>query len=99
MPAELQICSRCGGCAARPRAEIMCPPRMGGAMTSSPPLSSSDNDAPYYIIFDVDIWDPDRYLTYMQQVRPALEAAGGRYLVRGSAHKIYEGDWVPKRLV
>ena len=68
-------------------------------MTTSPPLSRSDNDAPYYIIFDVDIWDPDRYLTYMEQVRPALEAAGGRYLVRGGAHKTYEGDWEPQRLV
>lgn len=67
--------------------------------TSPPPPSSSDQSAPYYIIFDVDIRDVERYRAYMEQVRPALEAAGGRYLVRGGAHKIYEGDWDPSRLV
>lgn len=33
------------------------------------------------------------------QVEPALEAAGGRYLARGGAHKVYEGDWEPRRIV
>jgi uncharacterized protein (DUF1330 family) len=55
--------------------------------------------APYYIIFDVDIWDPARYATYMAKVRPALEAAGGRYLARGGALTTYEGDWNPPRIV
>ena len=32
-------------------------------------------------------------------VKPALEAAGARYLARGGAHKIYEGDWTPRRIV
>ncbi len=40
-----------------------------------------------------------RYLTYMQMVRPALEAAGGCYLVRGGTYTVYEGDWAPARLV
>jgi uncharacterized protein (DUF1330 family) len=53
----------------------------------------------YYIIFDVDIRDVPRYVTYMEKVRPALESAGGRYLVRGGAYKVYEGDWKPRRLV
>jgi uncharacterized protein (DUF1330 family) len=35
----------------------------------------------------------------MARVKPALEAAGGRYLARGGQHKVYEGDWVPRRLV
>jgi len=35
----------------------------------------------------------------MEQVKPALEAAGAKYLSRGGAHKIYEGDWVGKPLV
>jgi len=34
----------------------------------------------------------------MEQVKPALEAAGAKYLSRGGAHKIYEGDWVGKPL-
>jgi uncharacterized protein (DUF1330 family) len=50
-------------------------------------------------VLDVEIRDVGRYMTYMEKVRPALEAAGGRYLARGGALKIYEGDWDPPRLV
>ena len=52
-----------------------------------------------YVIFDVEIRDPARYQAFMQGVKPALEAAGARYLARGGAHKVYEGDWTPRRIV
>jgi uncharacterized protein (DUF1330 family) len=52
-----------------------------------------------YAIFDVEIYDLERYREYMVRVQPALEAAGGSYLSRGGEHKVYEGDWVPRRLV
>jgi uncharacterized protein (DUF1330 family) len=52
-----------------------------------------------YAVFDVDIHDPPGYQEFMRKVKPALEAAGGRYLARGGAHKVYEGDWTPRRLV
>jgi uncharacterized protein (DUF1330 family) len=32
-------------------------------------------------------------------VKPAVEAAGGRYLARGGKHKVIEGSWEPNRLV
>ncbi len=51
------------------------------------------------VIFDVEIRDVPRYQDFIQKVKPALEAAGGRYLARGGAHKVYEGDWSPRRLV
>jgi uncharacterized protein (DUF1330 family) len=35
----------------------------------------------------------------MARVKPALEAAGARYLARGGAHKVHEGDWEPRRIV
>lgn len=54
---------------------------------------------PAYVIFDVDIRDPAAYQGFMQQVKPALEAAGGRYLARGGAHSVHEGDWQPRRIV
>jgi uncharacterized protein (DUF1330 family) len=54
---------------------------------------------PAYAIFDVDIHDADTYREFMTRAKPALEAAGGRYLARGGAHKVYEGDWTPHRLV
>jgi len=51
------------------------------------------------VIFDVEIRDMARYQEFMNGVKPALEAAGGRYLARGGAHKVYEGDWEPRRIV
>jgi uncharacterized protein (DUF1330 family) len=53
----------------------------------------------YYVIFDVTIHDLPRYQEYMAQIKPVIEAAGGRYLVRGGAHRVLEGDWKPTRLV
>ena len=52
-----------------------------------------------YVIFDVEIRDPDRYQDFMRQVKPALDEAGAKYLARGGAHKVYEGDWTPRRIV
>ena len=52
-----------------------------------------------YVIFDVEIRDMEKYLEFMTAVKPALEAAGGKYLARGGEHKVYEGDWEPRRIV
>jgi uncharacterized protein (DUF1330 family) len=53
----------------------------------------------YYVIFDVTIHDLPKYQEYMAKIKPVLEAAGGRYLVRGGQHTVLEGDWMPTRLV
>jgi uncharacterized protein (DUF1330 family) len=52
-----------------------------------------------YVIFDVDIRDPKLYQEFMSRVKPALETAGAKYLARGGTHKVYEGDWDPRRIV
>lgn len=52
-----------------------------------------------YVIFDVEIRDMAKYQEFVKGVKPAIDAAGARYLVRGGAHKIYEGDWTPRRIV
>jgi uncharacterized protein (DUF1330 family) len=52
-----------------------------------------------YVIFDVEIRDAAQYQAFMASVKPELEKVGGKYLARGGAHKIYEGDWEPRRLV
>ena len=52
-----------------------------------------------YVIFDVEIRDAAQYQEFMASVKPALEKVGGKYLARGGAHKIYEGDWEPRRIV
>ena len=54
---------------------------------------------PAYVIFDVEIRDAVRYQEFMSSVTPALEQAGAKYLARGGAHKVYEGDWEPRRIV
>lgn len=54
---------------------------------------------PAYVIFDVEISDAVAYQAFMAGVKPALEAAGARYLTRGGAHKVHEGDWTPRRIV
>ncbi len=51
------------------------------------------------VIFDVEIRDLARYQDFMNQVKPALAAAGAKYLARGGEHRIYEGDWIPRRIV
>jgi uncharacterized protein (DUF1330 family) len=52
-----------------------------------------------FVIFDVEIRDPARYQEFMDGVKPALQQAGAKYLARGGAHKVYEGDWQPCRIV
>jgi uncharacterized protein (DUF1330 family) len=52
-----------------------------------------------YVIFDVEIRDLDRYQDFMNQVKPALADAGAKYLTRGGEHRVYEGDWKPRRIV
>jgi uncharacterized protein (DUF1330 family) len=52
-----------------------------------------------YVIVDIDITDPDRYAQYRELAAAAVEAAGGRYLVRGGATDVLEGDRTPSRLV
>ena len=52
-----------------------------------------------YVIFDVEIRDMSRYQEFIKGVKPAIDAAGARYLARGGEHKVYEGDWQPRRIV
>lgn len=54
---------------------------------------------PAYVIFDVDVHDAAQYQDFMAGVKPALEQSGAKYLARGGSHKIYEGDWTPRRIV
>ena len=53
----------------------------------------------HYAVLDIEIHDPEQYGEYMARVAPALKSAGARYLVRGGAHEVLEGDWRPTRLV
>ena len=54
---------------------------------------------PAYVVVHVDIHDPARYDTYKGLAPASIRQYGGRYLTRGGAVEVLEGDWVPKRLV
>ena len=52
-----------------------------------------------YVIVDMNVTDPERYAAYRELAAPTVEAAGGRYLARGGAAEVFEGDRVPHRTV
>ncbi|HVM58420.1 MAG TPA: DUF1330 domain-containing protein [Gaiellaceae bacterium] len=54
---------------------------------------------PAYLIVETEITDPDRYEQYKAAAPAAIEAFGGRYVVRGGETAVLEGDWQPKRVV
>ena len=54
---------------------------------------------PAYLIVETDIHDPEQYEHYKAASPAAVEAGGGRFLVRGGELAVLEGDWQPKRLV
>ena len=52
-----------------------------------------------YIVVDVEVHDREAYEEYRSQVLPTIEQYGGRFLVRGGAVEVLEGDWQPGRFV
>jgi uncharacterized protein (DUF1330 family) len=52
-----------------------------------------------YIIADVTVTDPATMDEYRKLVPATLTPYGGRFVVRGGAHRTVEGDWKPNRLV
>ena len=54
---------------------------------------------PGYVIAEVTVTDPATMDEYRKQVPATIAKYGGRFVVRGGAHQILEGDWKPNRLV
>ncbi len=52
-----------------------------------------------YLIADVEVHDQSVYAEYRRQVLPLIQKHGGRFIVRGGAHEVLEGDWYPQRVV
>jgi uncharacterized protein (DUF1330 family) len=51
------------------------------------------------IIVDIEVTDPGPYEEYKRLASASIAAHGGRYLVRGGASEVLDGDWTPRRLV
>lgn len=52
-----------------------------------------------YVLIDSEITDPPVYNRFLEAARPVVEAHGGRYLVRGGATHVVQGNWTPRRPV
>jgi uncharacterized protein (DUF1330 family) len=54
---------------------------------------------PAYLYASEEITDPAAHAEYRKQVPAILAAYGGRFLVRGGAVELLEGDAAPERVV
>jgi len=52
-----------------------------------------------YVIVDLTIHDPAAYAEYGKVVGDSLARYGGKFVVRGGAIDVLEGNWRPQRLV
>lgn len=52
-----------------------------------------------YVIADIEVLEPIEYEDYKKLAGPTPEKFGGRYIVRGGAVNVLEGEWSPKRFV
>lgn len=52
-----------------------------------------------YILIDARSSDPERMTEYRCLSTEAVAKAGGRFIVRGGAFEVLEGDWHPQRVV
>jgi uncharacterized protein (DUF1330 family) len=52
-----------------------------------------------YLIVGIDVKDPAAFERYRAEVPPFIAKHGGKYLVRGGAFEVVEGDWRPNRVV
>ena len=49
-------------------------------------------------IANVEVTDPEAFQEYAKGAPATVDAYGGKYIVRGGAIEVLEGDWAPKRL-
>ena len=52
-----------------------------------------------YVVINNEVKDEALYNEFREQVAATIDAHGGRYLVRGGAIEVMDGDWTPDRIV
>src|ERR687894_3291285 len=52
-----------------------------------------------YAVVNVRVTDPNRYAEYRAKAPDTISHYGGKYLARGGAVEVLEGNWEPQRLV
>jgi uncharacterized protein (DUF1330 family) len=52
-----------------------------------------------YVLAEIEVTNPEGYKEYTQQVPATIAKYGGRFLIRGGAVEVLEGDWPQRRRV
>ena len=52
-----------------------------------------------YVIVNNEVSDEALYAEFRELAAASIKAHGGRYLVRGGATEVMEGEWAPDRVV
>ena len=52
-----------------------------------------------YVLAEIEITNPEGYKEYTKAVPATIMKYGGRFLVRGGANHVLEGEWPQKRRV
>ncbi len=52
-----------------------------------------------YALIDVEVIDQSVFAEFRERAPAVVEAHGGRFLVRGGATEVVQGDWTPHRVV
>ena len=52
-----------------------------------------------YMIFNINVNNPENYKEYVDNVKPIAEKYGGEYIVRGGENMVIAGNWQYPRTV
>ncbi len=52
-----------------------------------------------FVIFNIDVTNPEDYNEYIIKVKPIVEKFGGEYIVRGGTNQVVEGNWQYSRTI
>ena len=51
-----------------------------------------------YLVVDIAVTNPTQFEEYKKLAPAAIAKYGGRYVIRGGAYEVLEGDWKPQRV-
>ena len=52
-----------------------------------------------YALIDVEVTDQAAFAEFRERAPSVVEAHGGKFLVRGGATEVVQGDWTPHRVI
>ena len=52
-----------------------------------------------YVIVEIEVHDQEHYAAYGKLAEQSVARHGGRFLVRGGAQEVIEGDWGPRMVM